>query len=398
MYKNYEDFLTKWQDEDIKQELSMSKNKKPVQIYFRSPASTDVTKVDPNVVAEYNKILPVDVVTCDSWDELNALLLQKPNQISIHANVFMLSDLTTISETIKMLQTKLKIIELDIPIAIVVERTTNKNIVLKTKELGVQGLIPYHGDWDNVDIIQGLDALTNRILHWPEHIINQLPTTIDKPISVYFRKDAKEYFEYVNDTYYNSQLVLTFPWQFRACDSWNELSEILKETPHQLIFHVDMLNQNGTTLFEFVSMIETLMKLVMGKTIPIAIAIDKTTPLSLVKEFNKNNIHGIVPSMTSFGKDETYKGIEALTNRIPYYPKHILDQLPGAKKTVVKNTIKLTSRQAQIVNLISERGLTNKKIAQALNITESTVKIHVSAILKAYGVRTRTQLALAAIK
>ena len=68
-------------------------NKKPVQIYFRSPSSDDVTKLDPNVVADYNKLLPVDVITCDSWDELDILLSQKPNQLSIHANVFALTDI-----------------------------------------------------------------------------------------------------------------------------------------------------------------------------------------------------------------------------------------------------------------------------------------------------------------
>jgi DNA-binding NarL/FixJ family response regulator len=65
---------------------------------------------------------------------------------------------------------------------------------------------------------------------------------------------------------------------------------------------------------------------------------------------------------------------------------------------VHKNTITVTPRQSQIVDLILERGLSNKKIAQALNITESTVKIHVSAILKAYGVRTRTQLVVSSYK
>ena len=367
-------------------------NKKPVQIYFRSPSSDDVTKLDPNVVADYNKLLPVDVITCDSWDELDILLSQKPNQLSIHANVFALTDISYITETTKMLQRKLKILRLEIPIAIVVEKKTPKNLVEKAKEIGMQGLIPYHGDWDSVDIMQGLDALTNRIMHWPEHIINQLPTIVDIPIHVYFRKNAKEYFESIKNTHFANQLVLDLPWQARTCDNWHELSEILKENPRQVVFHIDMLNQNSTTLFEFASMLETLMKLIMNKVIPIAISIEKNTPLSLVKEFNKNNIHGIVPSMTSFGFDETHKGIEALFNRIPYWPKHILDQLPGAKKTITKNTITITPRQSQILNLLVERGLSNKKIAQALKITESTVKIHVSAILKAYGVRTRTQL------
>jgi DNA-binding NarL/FixJ family response regulator len=56
--------------------------------------------------------------------------------------------------------------------------------------------------------------------------------------------------------------------------------------------------------------------------------------------------------------------------------------------------IKLTDRQDEIFNLVCRRGLSNKKIAQILNISESTVKVHMSAILKAYRVRNRTQLAL----
>jgi DNA-binding NarL/FixJ family response regulator len=48
--------------------------------------------------------------------------------------------------------------------------------------------------------------------------------------------------------------------------------------------------------------------------------------------------------------------------------------------------------------LVANRGLSNKKIAQILNISESTVKVHISSILKAYGVRNRTQLALAGNK
>ena len=394
MYKNYEDFLTKWQDEDIKQELSMSKNKKPVQIYFRSPATTDVTKVDPNIIAEYNKILPVDVATCDSWDELDILLSQKPHQLSIHANVFALTDINYISETLKMLQKKLNILRLEIPIAIVVEKSTPRNIIEKAKELGIQGLIPYHGDWDTVDIMQGLHALTDRIIHWPEHIINQLPG--DRQIHLVFRKDWKEFItsDIVKAIEKNTDLTVI------ACGEWNDLGEALKEKPSQIAIHASMIESNGVTVHEFFSMLETLIKVSIpdNKKIPIAFITEKITPLSFVKELQKSNVSGILPAAPSFGIEEGIKGVEALRNRIPYWPKHILDQLPGAKKTVVQNTIKLTQRQSQIVNLISERGLTNKKIAQALNITESTVKIHVSAILKAYGVRTRTQLALAAIR
>ena len=371
-------------------------NKKPVMIYFRSPNSNDVTKGNSTVVADYNNVLPVDVVVCDGWSELDSLLSTKPNQISINSNVFTSTDVATIKETIGMLQTKLKLAKLKIPIAIVVERTTPKHVVIEAKQLGLQGLIPYHGDWDQTDIMNGLQTLTDRKTHWPEHIINQLPEVEQKPISVYFCKDTKAYFNFIDESH--TEEIKKLPFTPKLCERWDELSDILKLEPCQILFHVGMLNSNGITIPEFVSMLETLIKVSTQKKIPLGIVIEKDTTLSLVKEFQKNNIHGMIPGANSFGFTETIKGLEALFNRIPYWPKHILDQLPGAKKSVIRNTIILTPRQVQVVDLISERGLSNKKIAQALNITESTVKIHVSAILKCYGVRTRTQLALVANK
>jgi DNA-binding NarL/FixJ family response regulator len=375
-------------------------NKKPVMIYFRSPNDNDVTKGNSTVVQEYNQVLPVDTLVCDSWAQLTKMLLDNPNQISINSNVFTNTDDTSIRETIGMLQTKLKLIDLDIPIALVVQNNTPRHVALEAKKLGLQGLVAYHGDWDSVVTMNSLQALTDRIIHWPEHIINQLPEVEQKSISVYFRKGWREYFQAHNEQEVLDRLAVSpeLPWETKMCDDWDELGEILKLKPHQLIFHTSMLEMNGATVHEFVSMIRTLTKLTGTQGIPISISIEKTTPLSLIKEFQKAEIHGIVPSVSSFGIDETHKGIEALFNRIPYWPKHILDQLPGAKKTVTRNTITITPRQAQIADLILGRGLSNKRIAQALNITESTVKIHVSAILKAYGVRTRTQLVVSAQK
>jgi DNA-binding NarL/FixJ family response regulator len=240
-------------------------------------------------------------------------------------------------------------------------------------------------------IQQGHDKMTKIIIK------KEIPIT-NKPINVYFRKNAKEYVSSIANSSIRKELSINCPWDSKLCENWGELNEVLKLNPHQIVFHVDMIHLSNVTVHEFVSMIDTLSKVVTNKKIPIAISIEKTTPLSLIKELQKSTIFGIVPSAETFGYAETYKGLEALYNRIPYYPKYILDQLFGAKKSITKNTITLTIRQAQVVSLIAERGLTNKKIAQALNITESTVKIHVSAILKAYGVRTRTQLALVANK
>ncbi len=56
--------------------------------------------------------------------------------------------------------------------------------------------------------------------------------------------------------------------------------------------------------------------------------------------------------------------------------------------------INLTPRQRQILDIIATRGVSNKNIARMLHISESTVKLHMSSILKKFGLRNRTQLAL----
>lgn len=55
----------------------------------------------------------------------------------------------------------------------------------------------------------------------------------------------------------------------------------------------------------------------------------------------------------------------------------------------------LTPRQRDVLDLVVE-GLSNKLIADRLNIAEKTVKQHITTIFRVYGVSNRTQLALKA--
>lgn len=56
--------------------------------------------------------------------------------------------------------------------------------------------------------------------------------------------------------------------------------------------------------------------------------------------------------------------------------------------------IKLTQREEEIKDLIQFRGLSNRQISNQLSIGESCVKTHVTSILKKYGLKSRTQLAV----
>jgi DNA-binding NarL/FixJ family response regulator len=59
--------------------------------------------------------------------------------------------------------------------------------------------------------------------------------------------------------------------------------------------------------------------------------------------------------------------------------------------------LKLTPRQQQVLRLLS-LGMSNKEIARALHIAESTTKIHTAMLMRALGVRNRTEAAFKAGK
>jgi two-component system nitrate/nitrite response regulator NarL len=69
---------------------------------------------------------------------------------------------------------------------------------------------------------------------------------------------------------------------------------------------------------------------------------------------------------------------------------HRVSGIPGAEPV-------LTSREHDVVRLL-HGGASNKRIANELDISPSTVKVHVKTLLRKLNVRTRTQAALWAAK
>ncbi len=57
------------------------------------------------------------------------------------------------------------------------------------------------------------------------------------------------------------------------------------------------------------------------------------------------------------------------------------------------NTHALTRRQKNVLDLMA-KGQSNKEIAEALQLAESTVKVHITAIFRTLGVSNRTQAVL----
>jgi len=163
--------------------------------------------------------------------------------------------------------------------------------------------------------------------------------------------------------------------------------------------------------FELLQTLDTLLKCTVycpsklsrpiKRNTKIVAVIAEHTPLEIIKDILEFDVISYVTP--AFGKDPnsvfTYEdcknGIRNIIqggDRVPESIKKFLkSKSMNAKK---KNGIALTPRQKQIFDLVSTRGASNKIIAKTLNITESTVKLHMGAILKKYNVKNRTQLAV----
>ena len=67
------------------------------------------------------------------------------------------------------------------------------------------------------------------------------------------------------------------------------------------------------------------------------------------------------------------------------------------RSRIVPRSLGLTERQADVLWLMLD-GLPNKLICRRLDLAEGTVKVHVSAVLRALGVHSRTQAVVAAAR
>lgn len=182
-------------------------------------------------------------------------------------------------------------------------------------------------------------------------------------------------------------------------------------------FHTDLIivdiegfyEFSGVGVFDIVNTVSTLIKSSVyqpepnvntSRTTVLISTADLNTNVGLLKEVLCSDIKGIYPRGNDFTIEEKEHALQELLDGRYHVPTKIQQMLKPKKTTKrpINDQIILTARQSQILNLIRDRGASNKAIAKILNITESTVKLHVTSILKKYGVRNRTQLALFAPK
>lgn len=81
----------------------------------------------------------------------------------------------------------------------------------------------------------------------------------------------------------------------------------------------------------------------------------------------------------------------------PAVAVRLMEEVAGPRARGAEDGAGLTARERDVLTQIA-RGLSNKRIALELDISEATVKIHVSNVLRKLGVTDRTQAALYAVR
>lgn len=127
--------------------------------------------------------------------------------------------------------------------------------------------------------------------------------------------------------------------------------------------------------------------------VPIVVLSASESPAH-VKEALNARAAGYIPKSSSSHEMMTALNL-VLTGEV-YVPPALMNAVETVEKTqstqpeTLSEVEGLTSRQLEVLGLMAQ-GLSNKHIARQLDLAEGTVKLHVTAIMRALNTQNRTQ-------
>lgn len=102
---------------------------------------------------------------------------------------------------------------------------------------------------------------------------------------------------------------------------------------------------------------------------------------------------GFIPKSSNL--DVIQDAVQKVLDGDVWWPPQAFEKVDvsAEAKAASEGLASLTPQQFRVLTMVCE-GLLNKQIAYELNVSEATIKAHVTAIFRKLGVRTRTQAAL----
>lgn len=174
-----------------------------------------------------------------------------------------------------------------------------------------------------------------------------------------------------------------------AADGYECISLVNKTKPNIVLLDIDMPDMNG---------IEALRVIKEQKMICKVIMLTRHNEIDYLMKALEIGCDGYILKESSF--DTLKKAIFKVYSGNKYIEPNMMPLLNAnmqEKSNVKKRMSELTKREIDVLKMIAS-GAFNKEIASTLNISERTVKNHISNIFKKIEVSDRTQAAVFAIK
>ena len=130
-------------------------------------------------------------------------------------------------------------------------------------------------------------------------------------------------------------------------------------------------------------------------SVPVVIISANEDPV-VIKRALEHGAAGFIPKSSSI--DTITQAISSILMGELWVPPLTHSDLPGSNASEIElaeRMSQLTPQQFKVLMMMSQ-GLLNKQIAYDLNVSEATIKAHVTAIMNKLGVSNRTQAVLAA--
>ncbi|MCG7490691.1 response regulator transcription factor [Vibrio sp. Of14-4] len=107
---------------------------------------------------------------------------------------------------------------------------------------------------------------------------------------------------------------------------------------------------------------------------------------SVVTQVRSHGAFGFIPKSSDMR--ELIKALTQVLNGEPFFPEYATTQQINDELT--EKIAALTPQQYRVLTMLSD-GLLNKQIAYELNVSEATIKAHMTAIFRKLNVKNRTQ-------
>ena len=172
-------------------------------------------------------------------------------------------------------------------------------------------------------------------------------------------------------------------------DRENVLQRVQQLKPRVVLLDLGLRNHNSLRLVEAITREHPSVKVIVMDLLPAE---------ADVIDFVKAGAAGFLLKDATF--EEFLKTIRLVAGGINVLPppltdllfSQIVNHVARRDKALLSSAVKLTKREREVIRLIAD-GLSNKEIAEQLNVATFTVKSHVHNVLEKLALRSRVQIA-----